>query len=604
MPVSRRNQSNAMLYALVTFVGLFIAATAVAVIYYVKFEEQRTKAETFQDQKDELATNAEFQKRGALIGAKKSRETYLGKMVDYLDEMVALIIGGPPQPTSAEVKVDDANRKVRETLQLLAEQRLDNEKTAAKTPTSEFVELLAKEQFSTATENFDETIKKTLPAEKLQEVWKSTLGQMGPFKKQIGARTEKQLGHDIMFVTCEFAKGPLDVKIVFNNKAQVAGLGFVPTPPDVLESYQGTSEGLAGEDLHIGAIDPNTTGLVRIIEKLKTKLVNTTNTLAALNDQLEQLHNRFDDFQAETREKEQTLLAEKEKYVQQVYKIKQDYDKLEALMKQTTEQQVQTLMADKDKVEAQRDKTRDELLKTQAQLKMNQDRMKHVQQELWKVTPPPDSDVPAYKPDGKIMLVDNQIVHLNIGSDNRVYRGLTFSVYEKNMPIPKYGKGKAEIEVFDVGKNFAAARITRSEKKRPIVVDDIVANLVWDSDKTNVFVVAGEFDLDGDDNIDYDGGDKIKALIKKWGGSVADTVSTNTDFLVLGRPPRVPRLPTVEDIEVDPMATEKYEAASQKFVHYNKIQSQAQALWIPVFNTERFLYFIGYKALVNKAMAF
>ena len=87
MPASRRNQSNAMLYALVTFVGLFIAATAVAVIYYVKFEEQRTKAETFQDQKNELATNVEFQKRGSLIGAKKSRETYLGKMVDYLKKI-------------------------------------------------------------------------------------------------------------------------------------------------------------------------------------------------------------------------------------------------------------------------------------------------------------------------------------------------------------------------------------------------------------------------------------------------------------------------------------------------------------------------------------
>jgi len=479
MPASRRNQSNAMLYALVTFVGLFIAAAAVAVIYYIKFEEQRTKAETFQNQKNELATNAEFQKRGALIGAKKNRETYLGKMVDYLDEMVALIIGGPLQPTSAEVKVDNANRKVKETLELLAQEHID-----------------------------------------------------------------------------------------------------------------------------IETIDPNITGLTRIIEKLKTKLVNTTNTVIALNDQLEQLHNRFDDFQAETQQKEQTLLAEKEKYEQQVYKIKQDYDKLQTLIKQTTEQQVQTLMADKDRVEAQLDKTRDKLLKTQAQLKMNQDRLKRIQQELWKVAPPPDSNVPAYKPDGKIMLVDNQIVHLNIGSDNRVYRGLTFSVYEKDMPIPKDGKGKAEIEVFDVGKNFAAARITHSEKRMPIVVDDIVANLVWDSDRTNVFVVAGEFDLDGDGNIDYDGGDKIKALIEKWGGSVADTVSTKTDFLVLGRPPRVPRLPTVEDIEVDPMATEKYEAASQKLAHYNQIQSQAQTLWIPVFNTERFLYFIGYKALVNKAMAF
>ena len=46
MPVRRRKQSNAMLYTLIIFVGLFIASTTVAVIYYVKAEEHRTKAET------------------------------------------------------------------------------------------------------------------------------------------------------------------------------------------------------------------------------------------------------------------------------------------------------------------------------------------------------------------------------------------------------------------------------------------------------------------------------------------------------------------------------------------------------------------------------
>ena len=40
MPPGKRRQSNAMLYTLITFVGLFIIATTVAVIYYVKAEEQ------------------------------------------------------------------------------------------------------------------------------------------------------------------------------------------------------------------------------------------------------------------------------------------------------------------------------------------------------------------------------------------------------------------------------------------------------------------------------------------------------------------------------------------------------------------------------------
>jgi len=49
MPPGKRRQSNAMLYTLITFVGLFIVATTVAVIYYVKAEELRTTTEEAQD---------------------------------------------------------------------------------------------------------------------------------------------------------------------------------------------------------------------------------------------------------------------------------------------------------------------------------------------------------------------------------------------------------------------------------------------------------------------------------------------------------------------------------------------------------------------------
>jgi hypothetical protein len=203
-------------------------------------------------------------------------------------------------------------------------------------------------------------------------------------------------------------------------------------------------------------------------------------------------------------------------------------------------------------------------------------------------------------------LIDNQaqIVHLNIGSDDRVYPGLTFSVYEKGMPIPKDGKGKAEIEVFDVAKTFSAARIITSNIKRPIIQDDIIANLIWDSEKTNVFVVAGEFDLDSDGVIDYDAVDKIKALIEKWGGSVTDTISIDTDFLVLGRTPQVLERPTFEQLEVDPMAMEKHEASLQKLDSYKEVRGRAQALSVPVFNYERFLYFTGYKTQTVRAGAF
>jgi hypothetical protein len=120
MSPAKRQQSDAMLYTLILFVFLFIAATTVAVIYYVKFEDQRTLTETAQSDLREMATPSELQRIGTIVGA-KTRKSRLATMVDYLDQSVYLIIGGLPEDTSAEVKVDTANRNFQDTLTLVQE---------------------------------------------------------------------------------------------------------------------------------------------------------------------------------------------------------------------------------------------------------------------------------------------------------------------------------------------------------------------------------------------------------------------------------------------------------------------------------------------------
>ena len=127
--------------------------------------------------------------------------------------------------------------------------------------------------------------------------------------------------------------------------------------------------------------------------------------------------------------------------------------------------------------------------------------------------PGPDPNMLALEPDGKILLINDQtqVVHLDKGSDDRVYQGLTFTVYDRGSSIPKDGKGKAEVEVFDVADNYSAARIIKSELNRPILQHDIVANLIWDTDRTNLFVIAGEFDIDKDKRIDVGGADRARS---------------------------------------------------------------------------------------------
>jgi hypothetical protein len=597
MPAGKRQQGDTMLYTLIAFVGLFLLATAGAVIFYVQAAEHRKNVDDLDRQVKDLATSSERSKIGSIVGTKQSGQSYLGTMVDNFDKMVTLIVGGVPEPTSAEVKVDTTSTKVKDTLELLAKQRLAAKTIAPKAPDNEFVNLLVKQQFSAAAESFDETMKSAFPAEMLEQTWNATASQMGAFKKQVGQRTEKQEDSDVVLVTCEFENGHLDIKLMYNDKKQIAGLFFALTPPEVVESYKQAPKLAAQEQPYIEISDAEKAGLIQVVEQLKAKLDYVAEADAALQEQFDDLQQRYEADMKANFEKDKMLLDEKDKYKQQIEDAQQDYKELEELLKKTTDEQVQTLSEQLREEKAKLKTTDQELLKTQAELKASEELMRRAQQELRAIKPAPDREVAAFKPDGKIILVDDQakVVHLSIGSDDHAYRGLKFTVYDRNTSVTKDGEGKAEVEIFDIAKNYSAARIIRSEINRPILEDDVVANLIWDSSKINVFAIAGDFDLDDNGVIDFDAVDKIKVLIERWGGKVADEISIDVDFLILGKAPIVFIEPTNEEIEADPAATQKYNASLQRLNQYKEVQHKAEALWIPVFNYERFLYFIASK---------
>lgn len=474
-----------MLYTLITFVGLFIASTTVAVIYYVKAEEHRTSLEEAVRTRDELANDREQQATGAIVGAKKPpRASWIGTMVNHLDHTVSLVVGGvPEESTSAEVKVANADTEVLNALNL-SKQYID-----------------------------------------------------------------------------------------------------IPEP---------------------NLTDPNIIGLVPVVKQLAAELKNIIDANDAMHKLLIDSQQKLDNANKAHDETKQRLTTEKEALQQSIEETKKQYADLEALLRQTTDEQVQILRDSLQQTENERDALNQTLLRTQAELAMAQGRLQLAQEEVNKVMPGPDPNMLALEPDGKIILIDDQtqVVHLNKGSDDRIYQGLTFTVYDRGSSVTKDGKGKAEVEVFDVAKNYSAARIIQSELNKPILQGDIVANLIWDSDRTNVFVIAGEFDLDKDEKIDVGGADRIRTLVEKWGGQVADTISINTDFVILGQAPQALQRPSLEQREVDPRAMEKYNTSVQALNHYNGLKNQAQGLWIPVLTYEKFLYFIGYEGQINRAGAF
>jgi hypothetical protein len=108
------------------------------------------------------------------------------------------------------------------------------------TKATQFVDLLAAGDFKSAVNEFDATMKEALPEEKLREVWGAIVAQGGAFKKRGGVRVEKDPEYQIVFVRCEFEKAPLDAKVVYNVRKQIAGLFFVPAKDDssyVLPDY-------------------------------------------------------------------------------------------------------------------------------------------------------------------------------------------------------------------------------------------------------------------------------------------------------------------------------------------------------------------------------
>jgi hypothetical protein len=275
-------------------------------------------------------------------------------------------------------------------------------------------------------------------------------------------------------------------------------------------------------------------------------------------------------------------------------------------LQKNADEQVRNLLDQVDKAKADARQLNQDLLRTQAELNVAQGRLQGALASVKEIEPGPDQDSVAYQPDGEVILVDDPagVIRINLGSDDHVYRGLTFSVYDRSAGIPKDGKPKAEVEVFAIEPRVCAARVMSSSKKNPIMTGDLAANLIWDSRKQNQFVVAGDFDLNSDGKPDYDAGRKIESLIQKWGGTIAPDISASTDFVILGTEPEVPPEPTPAALAVDPTAMDKYNAARQNNERYNQIRQRAEGLWIPIFNYDRFLHFTGYASQVDKPGAF
>lgn len=94
---------------------------------------------------------------------------------------------------------------------------------------TELVTALSSGDTSAASKNFDSTMRAALTPDKLGQVWPGVVAQLGAFKGQAGTRTEKAGSDDVVFVTCEFERGKVDLQVAVNGAGQVSGLYVVPS---------------------------------------------------------------------------------------------------------------------------------------------------------------------------------------------------------------------------------------------------------------------------------------------------------------------------------------------------------------------------------------
>jgi pimeloyl-ACP methyl ester carboxylesterase len=113
----------------------------------------------------------------------------------------------------------------------------------------QFIDTLAAGDFEKATADFDETMKRVMPAAKLKEMWDQLATQAGKFQKRRDSRLEqakvKDVEYQFAWITCEFDKTALDAKVVFTKDGQITGLSFVPAKPKFVGK----------EELWLGTLD-------------------------------------------------------------------------------------------------------------------------------------------------------------------------------------------------------------------------------------------------------------------------------------------------------------------------------------------------------------
>lgn len=187
---------------------------------------------------------------------------------------------------------------------------------------------------------------------------------------------------------------------------------------------------------------------------------------------------------------------------------------------------------------------------------------------------------------------DANVCYINKGTDEKIQRGMTFSVYSSSAVGLSDVKNKGTIRVTDPRNTFSACVIVTEEADDPIMKGDIISSLAYHDTRAQIFVVAGDFDLHNSGRATSADATEVKNAIRRSGGKVAPELTIQADYVVLGEKPHKPTPPADEAL---PANKKIYQQQLKQFNDYLDLKKKAVNMGIPVLNTNRFIELTGYK---------
>ena len=91
-------------------------------------------------------------------------------------------------------------------------------------------DLVRQLQFKEVSTRFNDQMKETMPPDRLEASWAHVMMHLGPFKSIRLARKDPEF--DRVDVRCEFANGPMIIRIAFEPSGKIEGLWMLPAEPE------------------------------------------------------------------------------------------------------------------------------------------------------------------------------------------------------------------------------------------------------------------------------------------------------------------------------------------------------------------------------------